>query len=381
MPVNRCRVCGERFGGPPLLAYRGMPKAAQYLPDRAALPRERGVDLDIRQCRACGLVQLRNDPVPYHREVVRAAAFSPEMAVFRRRQLGAFVRAHRLRGRPALEVGCGRGEYLALLRDAGLDAVGLEYGREAARDAARRGLPVVRGYLGGRPARLRGAPFAAFFIFNFLEHLPDPNASLRALRAHLREDTVGLVEVPNLDMVLRERQFAEFIGDHLLYFTRDTLVSTLQRNGFEVAACPEIWHDYILSAQVRVRRPLDLAGFRASRAALQHDVDAYLARFPHRSVAVWGAGHQALAVLALLRLGSRIRYVVDSAPFKQGRFTPATHIPIVAPDTLDRDPVEAVIVMAASYTDEVVRTIRRRYKRVRRVARLQGPRLLASGGT
>ena len=53
--------------------------------------------------------------------------------------------------------------------------------------------------------------------------------------------------------------------------------------------------------------------------------------------------------------------MVDSAAFKQGKYTPATHIPIVAPAALDADPVEAVIVMAASYSDEVARILREKF--------------------
>jgi hypothetical protein len=79
-------------------------------------------------------------------------------------------------------------------------------------------------------------------------------------------------------------------------------------------------------------------------------------------VAVWGAGHQALAVMALADLGGKIRYVIDSAPFKQGKFTPATHIPIVAPEHLKTDPVDAIIVMAASYSDEVAKLIVEKYR-------------------
>ena len=78
-------------------------------------------------------------------------------------------------------------------------------------------------------------------------------------------------------------------------------------------------------------------------------------------MAIWGAGHQALAIIALTKIADKIRYVVDAAPFKQGKYTPATHLPIVAPDTLRADPVEAVIVMAASYSDEVAGILRRQF--------------------
>jgi len=39
------------------------------------------------------------------------------------------------------------------------------------------------------------------------------------------------------------------------------------------------------------------------------------------------------------------------------------HIPIVSPEMLASDPVEAVIVMAGSYSDEVVRIIRQKFGR------------------
>ena len=73
------------------------------------------------------------------------------------------------------------------------------------------------------------------------------------------------------------------------------------------------------------------------------------------------AGHQALAVMALTELKDKIKYVVDSAPFKQGKYTPATHIPIVSPDTLSSNPVDAVIVMTGSYSDEVARITQQKY--------------------
>ena len=64
-----------------------------------------------------------------------------------------------------------------------------------------------------------------------------------------------------------------------------------------------------------------------------------------------------------MNLADQIKYVVDSATFKQGKYTPATHVRIVSPDALDSDPVDAIIVMAASYSDEVARIIRQKFDR------------------
>ena len=361
METSKCRICGAKLPAEPLLCYADMPKAAQFLPSAEDLPLERGVDLVLLQCPCCGVVQLAGEPVHYFQEVVRASAFSEEMRGFRLEQFARFVEKHALRGKKVLEVGCGRGEYLSLMRQAGAAASGLEHSPEAVAFCGRGGLDVAQGFVEAADQKLAAAPFDAFFMMNFLEHLPAPGATLQGIANNLSDAAVGLVEVPNFDMIVRNQLFSEFIPDHLLYFTRETLALTLRLNSFEVLECHEIWHDYILSAVVRKRRRLDLASFAACQARLKDELLAFLQRFGAKRVAVWGAGHQALAVLALAGLGGKIKYVVDSAPFKQGKFTPATHVPIVAPTALDTEPVDAVIVMAAAYSDEVERLIRRNH--------------------
>jgi 2-polyprenyl-3-methyl-5-hydroxy-6-metoxy-1,4-benzoquinol methylase len=355
--MNTCRVCGRKLPPEVLLRFDGMPAKAQHLPGADDLAADAGVTLDVRRCAGCGLVQLTNPPVPYFREVIRAAAFSPEMGAFRRVQFAEWLQKYGLAGKKVIEIGCGRGEYLELMKEVGADARGLEFNREAAEFARRNGLAVETGYLETGDETLEGAPFDGFFILNWLEHLPNIADVLRGIGHNLAPGAIGLVEVPNFDLVIREKLFTEFTGDHLFYFSAETLARTLGLGGFEVLDCRVVWHDYIISATVRKREPLDLSAFAARRESLERELAAFIAR--HRSVAVWGAGHQALAVMALAKLAGKIRYVVDSAPFKQGKFTPATHLPIVPPATLRSDPPRAVIVMAASYSDEVVGMLRR----------------------
>jgi SAM-dependent methyltransferase len=368
--MRTCRLCGGEFFADALLQYANMPKAAQNLPDAAALASEKGADLEVCQCARCGLVQLSNEPVPYFREVIRAAAVSDVIADAKRKQLGEFIQKFSLRGKKVLEIGCGRGEFLSLLPP-DVHAFGLEYSESAVAECVKHGLNVSRGYPAGGAGGLPNAPFDAFLLLMFLEHMPEPNVALKTIYASLSDGAVGLVEVPNFDLVLRNKLFSEFIGDHLLYFTRATLQTTLQTNGFDLVECGELRDAYVISAIVKKRSRLDLAHFRQYQAAIKAELAAFLNRFPEKRVAIWGAGHQALALIALTGIAGRIRYVVDSAPFKQGRFTPATHLPIMPPDALAADPVDAVIVIAGSYSDEVAGIIRQRFARELSVAILR----------
>jgi len=361
--LDTCRVCGRPFFGEALLRYENMPKAAQFLPDAASLAQDKGFDLDVRQCSGCGLVQLSSEPVAYYREVIRAAGFSEEMKAFRMRQFQSFIGNHDLQKKKVIEIGCGRGEYLTLMQQAGADAYGLEYAGESVRECVNREMKVSQGFIESAATPLHSAPFDAFYILNFLEHLPCPNSILRGIYRNLADDAVGLVEVPNFDMILRNMLFSEFAADHLLYFTKDTLTTALRLNGFDVIECSEVWHDYILSAVVRKRKKTDLSPFSDQRSRLKHELEDYLRLFPKNKVAIWGAGHQTFAVIALADLAGKVRYVVDSAHFKQGKYTPATHVPIVPPEALVSDPVDAVIVMAASFSDEVANIIRLRFNK------------------
>lgn len=347
--LKQCRVCGSDIYKEPLLVYEGMPGGAQYLPDKRTLKSDRGVTLEVCQCSGCGLVQLANEPVPYHKEVIRAAGISEEMRAFRKRQFTGFVEKYSLKGKKIIEIGCGRGEYLSIMDQTGVKAYGLEQGKEAVRHCVDLGLNVSN--------RIMDGPFDAFYILSFLEHSPEPKVMLQEIRDDLVENAVGLVEVPNFDMIIREKMFAEFIGDHLTYFTQETLRTALELNGFEVIEQSEVWHDYIISALVRKRNRLDLAPFNEQQEKLGKALNEYI---KGKKVAIWGAGHQALAVMALAGLAGKIKYVVDSAPFKQNKFTPATHIPISGPDRLEVDPVDAIIIMAASYSDEVAGLVRDR---------------------
>lgn len=114
-----------------------------------------------------------------------------------------------------------------------------------------------------------------------------------------------------------------------------------------------------------------MSRFHQQQAAIKTEIADYIGQSGAKGTAIWGAGHQALAVMALAGLEEKIKYVIDSAPFKQGKYTPATHIPIVAPETLDSDPPDAVIVMAAAYSDEVARIIRHKFDKKIKVAILR----------
>ena len=82
-----------------------------------------------------------------------------------------------------------------------------------------------------------------------------------------------------------------------------------------------------------------------------------------------------MAVIAIAGVAPLVKYVVDSAPFKQGKYTPATHLLIVPPEQMLIEPPKAVLIMAAGYSDEISKTIYEKFTMVQNIAILREDRL------
>ena len=100
---------------------------------------------------------------------------------------------------PVLDLGCGRGEALALLQEEGVACRGIDSSAAMVRRCAQQGLQVERGELPGALAGVAPGSFGAVVSFHVIEHLP-PDAIDRLVRlawAALRPGGLLLLETPN----------------------------------------------------------------------------------------------------------------------------------------------------------------------------------------
>lgn len=110
-------------------------------------------------------------------------------------------------------------------------------------------------------------------------------------------------------------------------------------------------------------KAVDISGLKASLEDIPGQIERLCAQLESqgKTMAMWGAGHQGFTLAATTALKDHARYILDSAPFKQGRFAPASHLPIIAPEEYEKDPVDVIFIAAPGYTDEIAEVIRRRY--------------------
>ena len=360
--MKRCIACGAPLWETPLLTLDNMPASAQHMPDAQGVKEDRGLTLDLCQCMGCGLVQFDCEPVDYYRDVIRAGGFSRTMVELRRYQYKHLIDSYHLEGKKFIEVGCGQGEFLKVLSEFPVEVHGIEHDPHLVELARAQGLDVTEGFTETEDTRFAGGLYDVFLSFNFLEHQPDPSTMLQAIYRNLEDDAMGLITVPSFEYIMDHNSYYELIRDHLAYYTFETLTPLLERNGFLVEECEVINRD-TLSVIVKKRPQMDTENLLECYVNLKREMESYMKYLDawDKKVAVWGASHQGFTLAATTKLGERARYIIDSAPFKQGKFAPASHLPIVGPDHFHEHPVDAIIITAPGYTDEIAASIRRKF--------------------
>lgn len=360
--MKRCIACGAPLWETPLLTLDNMPASAQHMPDAQGVKEDRGLTLDLCQCMGCGLVQFDCEPVDYYRDVIRAGGFSKTMVELRRYQYKHLIDSYHLEGKKFIEVGCGQGEFLKVLSEFPVEVHGIEHDPHLVELARAQGLDVTEGFTETEDTRFAGGLYDVFLSFNFLEHQPDPSTMLQAIYRNLEDDAMGLITVPSFEYIMDHNSYYELIRDHLAYYTFETLTPLLERNGFQVEECEVINRD-TLSVIVRKRPQMDTENLLECYVNLKREMETYMKYLDawDKKVAIWGASHQGFTLAATTKLGEKARYIIDSAPFKQGKFAPASHLPIVGPDQFHEHPVDAIIITAPGYTDEIAASIRQKF--------------------
>ncbi|GLB24731.1 NDP-hexose methyltransferase [Lacrimispora xylanolytica] len=376
-----CIVCGSPLTEEPLMVLEGMPASAQDIPSKEELKEEKGISLNLCQCSSCGLVQFDCQPVEYYKDVIRSGGYSTTMVNLRTRQYRHLIETYHLEGKKLIEAGCGQGEFLSVLSNFPVEAYGIENRESLVAMAKEKGLNVWKQFakegeiLAPGDGSVNG-PYDGFLSFNFLEHQPNPVSMLRCLADNLQDEGLGLITAPSLEYILEHDGYYELIRDHLAYYTFDTLRYTAEEAGFEVLEEEMINRD-TLSVIVRKKKQptkreddkkavkIDVSGLIKSQDTIGSEMDQLIKELEAggKRLAVWGASHQGFTLASTTRIGAFAEYMIDSAPFKQGKYAPASHLPIVPSEHFMTDPVDAILIVAPGYTEEIAGIIKEKFGR------------------
>ncbi|MCI0912597.1 class I SAM-dependent methyltransferase [Pseudomonas putida] len=260
------------------------------------------------------------------------------------------VIARHFRGQRLIEVGCGKGWFLELLRERGYAVTGID-----------------PAYEGDNPDVVK-APFTrelnrqaeAIVLRHVLEHIQDPVTFLAAIADANGGAGQIYIEVPCLDWIIEHKAWFDLFYEHVNYFR----LADLHRLFGTVAEAGHLFDGqylYIVADLASLRTtlepvpPLSLpADFSAS---LQHAA-CLVRRDAGRGSAIWGASSKGVIYsLFLQRAGAPVDQVIDINPAKQGRYLPLSGARVSSPqEAMQSLPDGAhLFVMNSNYLEEIRR--------------------------
>ncbi len=266
--ATRCAICGVEGEATEVYSAR-LPEGAFTAATFSARRRPDGVHYRIVSCRSCGL--WRSDPVARWAEVRRlyrgsTASYDGLEADLSETYLHYvdLLRGLRAERHSLLEIGCGSGFVLEAALRHGYARV---HGVELSLAAVARAPSTVRPFITAgtlEDAHLEPSSFDVACLFQVLDHLADPQVTLRAVRGLLRPE--GLVLAFNHDC---ESWSARLLGsrspivdvEHTYLFSKRTIATLLDVCDYEVLAVGTGWNRYPISYLAHLLpRPASLAG-------------------------------------------------------------------------------------------------------------------------
>jgi SAM-dependent methyltransferase len=238
-------------------------------------------DCDIWQCGECGLGHTQAgafDPAAYYTEDYFSGHHTDGYSDYRgaepvlRREFARsvdFIRRYR-RGGKLLELGCAYGFFL-MEAARYFDVAGIELAGEAVRHARRAGFNVLEGM--ADEANLgRVGPADVIVLFDVIEHLPDPRATLALCHELLNPDGVIVLTTGDFGSPLARlagrRWRLMTPPQHLWFFTQESIHRMATGLGYSVEHVDHPWKIVPASLIIfQLRRMLGIGGGHMASAS------------------------------------------------------------------------------------------------------------------
>lgn len=252
-------------------AANACPLCEQHLSELLSETDRHGRPLRTIICRGCGLVRI--DPMPdsgnlndFYANDYRLqykGAWHPRPKHVYRDSRGAISRAKRLLeiyrpGMQVLDIGCGAGFFLYLLRALSIEASGLEPNRGYA-DFACNELGLDNIHTGTLDEYNPGRRFDIITINHVFEHLPDPLASLARMSGLLKDNGAIIMEIPNIETTSHAPNRIFHYG-HLYWYNPITIHALLLKAGFGISDMAVAGGDGHINLIIRLKPETEALG-------------------------------------------------------------------------------------------------------------------------
>ena len=283
-----------------------------------------------------------------------------------------------------IEIASNDGYLLQYFKEKEIPVLGIEPSSSTAKIAIKNGIPTIEKFFGITLAEelvKLGTKADLLIGNNVLAHVPNVNDFVKGLEKILGNKGVLTMEFPHLKNIVKQNQFDTIYQEHYSYFSFSVVKKIFNSHKlklFDVEEIPthggslriyakhENDNTHGISERVNLleKKEIDSGmmnldyynGFTPRVDKVKYDLLKFLIEQKENGKTVVGYGAAAKGNTLLNYCGIRkdlISYVADLTPFKQGKYLPESHIPVVGEEKLRETKPDNILILPWNFKDSI----------------------------
>ncbi len=256
-----------------------------------------------------------------------------------------FLTEHQKLQGKVLEIGCGKGYFLNMLDERGIDIQGIDPTYEGESPL------IIKDYYSKDYAYLNAD---LIILRHTLEHIPEPLDFIQMIAEANEYRGKIYIEIPTFEWIAAHGAVEDVFYEHCNYFTRNTAAllfeDSIIQHTFEGQYLAILADLKSVKKNIHKTNPIEEYEFDFEKT-----ISKYAALLKKNSdMAIWGAGAKGSTFLNLMDPKRElIKAVIDINPKKQQKFIGGSGHPIISPDEIKQFGIRHILIMNSNYISEI----------------------------
>ena len=364
------------------------PPANSFLKKEQLKNKEDFFPLIVNFCTNCGQLQLGhivNPEILFRHYVWVSSTSRVTVTHFEEYAHSVYAALKLKKGDFVVEMGSNDGVLLRQFKALGARVLGVDPARNVARRASKAGIQTLPHFFTAKIAKQIVKKYGKAKVItanNVFAHINDLDDIVMAVKELLDKEGAFIIEAPyNIDL-LEKNLFDIIYHEHLSYLSIHPLDRFFKSFGmqiFDVVKTPVHGGSVrifvkMIGAKQRINKSVqkflalekskklgEINTYREFAKNIQKNKAKLLTilrklKGEHKRIAGYGAAAKTTTLLHYFNIGREtIDFIADDSRYKQGLFTPGTHIPVVSPDEIYKKKPNYLLLLAWNFAESIMK--------------------------